>query len=82
MKKTKLGTELAEMEKDVKKADAALFENVEQVEIQKVRDIKQMCVEYLHASLMYHGKCLEALTKTTAMFDRIDEEKESEVSVL
>jgi hypothetical protein len=79
MKKAKLGTELAELEKDVKKADAALFENIEQVEIQKIRDIKHMSAEYIHASLMYHGKCLEAFTKSTVLFDRIDEEKESEV---
>jgi hypothetical protein len=40
-----------------------------------------MVSEFLHADIMYHGRCLEALTKAHNLFDKIDEEKEQEVSV-
>ena len=81
VKKTKLGAELGELEKDVKKADSVLYEQVEVVELQKVKDVREMCIEYLHTSIMYHARCLENLTATSVMFENIQDEKEVEVKI-
>lgn len=35
-----------------------------------------MFMEYAHAELTYHGKCLEMMTKVYNMFDSVNEEKE------
>lgn len=65
---------MSEAEKDVEQSDRKFLEEVEQFERQKVKDIKAMGLEFIHAQLLYHSRCLEIMSKAYAMFDGVNEE--------
>lgn len=69
---------LARSQQDSKMARDGFYSHLETFEKQKVRDIKEMWGDWIHAHILYHSKCLEVMTRAHNLISSIDEDEEME----